>query len=291
MAARLQRLLSSFAPLLLTMTTGCTNSLDLGRFHHDLQGTSPGAVTFADLKFVAKAMRSHLNEYLELRIVDRTNSLQAKAVYQGVTSEDFSLNLAKIVPKMNGPYRIDFWADHNSSGKYDGIEGGINEKDHAWRRVLGDPLPEDIKLVDSRYEFTFQHDTVFIDIATDLEGNKISLAETLLPLKVTVTNASAYVNHMMELRVVDRATGRLNGLFRQGTAAATFDINIAGILDEETGYDLSLYADSNDNNKYDVGVDPSWMIDAVSTSEGIIISADISVLPPKAISTGEPPTP
>ena len=33
------------------------------------------------------------------------------------------------------------------------------------------------------------------------------------------------------------------------------------------------------------------MIDAVSTSEGIIISADISVLPPKAISTGEPPTP
>ena len=128
MAARLQRLLSSFAPLLLTMTTGCTNSLDLGRFHHDLQGTSPGAVTFADLKFVAKAMRSHLNEYLELRIVDRTNSLQAKAVYQGVTSEDFSLYLAKIVPKMNGPYRIDFWADHNSSGKYDGIEGGINRK-------------------------------------------------------------------------------------------------------------------------------------------------------------------
>ena len=216
MAARLQRLLSSFAPLLITMTTGCTNSLDLGRFHHDLQGTSPGAVTFADLKFVAKAMRSHLNEYLELRIVDRTNSLQAKAVYQGVTSEDFSLYMAKIVPKMNGPYRIDFWADHNSSGKYDGIEGGINEKDHAWRRVLGDPLPEDIKLVDSRYEFTFQHDTVFVDIATDLEGNKISLAETLLPLKVTVTNASAYVGHMMELRVVDRATGRLTGRFHRG---------------------------------------------------------------------------
>ncbi len=277
------------APLLLGLgTASCTSSLKLDRFtteESSIQTISPINVNYFDVKFTAKSMLPHFNEYLEVRIVDRLNHVQAKAIYDEIVYADFTIHLARVIPKANAPYRLDFWADHNLSGRYDGIVGGVNDKDHAWRRVLAEPLPEDMRLVGSRYELEFLHDTSFVDIFTDLDGNPISGEDTLLPCDVGVT-AKAYVGKMVELRVVEKASGRLVGLYRQGRARETFHALIPGILDEQTQYDVSVYVDANDSGSYDEG-DPSWKLEFTSKETGAAIDADLAVLPQSPIDTGE----
>lgn len=273
--------------LLTLASTSCTASLELDRFRTEeasLQ-SAPINVSYFDVAFTAKSMLPHLNERFEVRLVDRQNAVQAKAVYNDVMRADFSLYLARVVPKANAPYRLDFWADHNFSSRYDGIRGGVNEKDHAWRRVLSDPLPEDMRLVGSRYELEFLHDTAFVDIFTDLDGNPISGEESLLPCELDVVSPM-YAGKMMELRITDKASGRLVGLYREGLAKESFRAAITGILDEQTSYEVSAYVDVNDDGKYSPG-DPSWKLEFTSTSTGAAIAVDLGALPQSAIDTGE----
>jgi hypothetical protein len=192
----------ALATLPLTIPS-CTASLDLERFHKAEQATGPGpsGLQYFDVAFSAKSMTSHINEYFEIRVVDKANRIQAKAVYFGVTRPDFTLYMRRVVPKTNAPSRLDYWADHNNSGKYDGIEGGINVQDHAWRRVLADPLPEDVRFITDRYELNFLHDTAFVDIFTDLQGNPISGADTLLPFNLKIVGAGGFVGKMLEVQI------------------------------------------------------------------------------------------
>ncbi len=281
------------APLLTVAALGlasasCTSSLELDRFRMEessMQTAAPINVNYYDVKFTAKSMLPHFNEYLEVRVVDRLNRVQAKAAYNEMVYADFQLYLARVIPKANAPYRLDFWADHNLSGRYDGIKGGVNEKDHAWRRVLADPLPEDMRLVGSRYELEFLHDTAFVDIFTDLDGNPISGEDELLPCDINVI-APDYVGKMIELRVVEKASGRLVGLYRQGRARETFHALVTGILDEQTDYEVSVYVDVNDSGSYDEG-DPSWKLAFTSKDTGAVIDADLAALPQSPIDTGE----
>jgi hypothetical protein len=275
--------LLSLALLSVTLPS-CTASLDLERFHKSEQAAT---VQFYDVRFSTKSMTSHLSEYFEVRVVDRADRVQAKAVYFHVAQPDFSLYMKGVVPKTNAPYRLDFWADHNNSGKYDGIEGGINEKDHAWRRVLADPLPEDVRFTNDRYELDFLHDTSFVDIFTDLSGRKISGEDTLLSFNLNIVGATAYLGKMIEVRVVESTSGRLVGLHRRGGAVESYTAQILGILDEQTPYEVSAYVDANGDGKFSAG-DPSWKVDLVSTSDGIESNFDLKALPQTPIETGEP---
>jgi hypothetical protein len=274
-------------------SASCTASLELDRFRVEedaIHSAAPMNVNYFDVRFSAKNMQSHLNEYFEVRVVDRMNGVQAKAIYNDVVGPDFSFYLARVIPKVNAPYRLDFWADHNVSSRYDGIVGGINEKDHAWRRVLADPLPEDMRLVETRYELDFLHDTAFVDIFTDLDGNKISGDDTLLPCDLSVTGAGAYLGKMVELRVVDKASSRLVGFYREGRARDSFRALITGILDEQTQYEVAAYVDVNDSGKYEPS-DPSWKLAFTSNENGATLEANLATLPPTLIETGEPPAP
>jgi len=271
------------------LATSCTSSLELDRFRsaEASQVDTAIAVSYFDVRFSAKGMTSHLNEYLEIRVVDKSNRVQAKAIYDTVTAQDFSLYLRRVVPKANAPYRLDWWADHNNSAKYDGIEGGINDKDHAWRRVLADPLPEDMRLAQGRYDLEFVHDTAFVDIATDLQGNPVSIADTLLPFSLSIEGAGDYVGKTAEVRVVDRTSTRLVGLYRQGRMKPAYPVRINGIIDEESAYDVSAYVDVNDNGKYDAG-DPSWKLELHSDGKGLGATLDLATAPQGPIETGEP---
>lgn len=290
----LRRLLVLFlgsAPL--ALSAACAASLDLDRFTKaeaplvpDGGGTDapgPGTVTYLDLAFSAKSMNSHFNEVMELRIVDKDNNVQAKLVSENIQypggvvagSLDFAFFMKGIIPKTNGPYRIDFWADHNLTGKYEGIVGGIDEKDHAWRRILSDELPEDIVLVGTTYRFDFVHDTNFVDIYTDLQGNKISGEDTLLDFNLKVAGAGAYLGKTLEMRVVDKATGRLVGVHRRGTVPETYDVKIAGIIDEVTPYEIRAYVDSNGDQKWVEG-EPSWKIEITSATGGVTGTLDLA---------------
>jgi len=279
---------AGLAALAALAAASCTTSLELERFRVEessVQSSAPINVNYLDVKFTAKSMLPHFNEHLEVRVVDRQNHVQARAIYDDMVYPDFTLYLAKVIPKANAPYRLDFWADHNFSGRYDGIQGGVNEKDHAWRRVLADPLPEDVRLVGPRYELEFLHDTAFEDIFTDLAGNPISGEDTLLPCDMNVI-APGFLGKMVEIRVADKASGRLVGLYRQGRAKDTFRALVPGILDEQTPYEISVYVDANDSGGYDAG-DPSWKLEITSKETGAALDVDLGALPQSPIDTGE----
>lgn len=275
--------------LALPALTSCTSSLELDRFRMAESSSvdTAIAINYFDVRFAARGMTSHIGEYFEVRVVDRDNRTQAKAIYNNLTGPDFSLYLGRVVPKANAPYRLDFWADHNNTAKYDGIEGGINEKDHAWRRVMADPLPEDMRRVQGRYELEFVHDTAFVDIGTDLQGNKIAAPETLLPFTLKITGAAGYAGKNIEVRVIDKANTRLVGLHRQGRPKEAYTAKILGILDEVTTYEISAFADVNESGKYDAG-DPSWKVELTSDSQGLLAELNLATAPQAPIETGEP---
>lgn len=77
------------------------------------------------------------------------------------------------------------------------------------------------------------------------------------------------------------------GLFRQGKAKDAFKAQIAGIIDEETTYEVSAYVDQNGSGKYDEG-DPSWKLDLVSTNPGLVGEINLATLPQTPIVTGQP---
>lgn len=279
------RVLSLFGVVI--ATPSCTASLELDRFRTSEAPIQAIEVNYFDVSFTAKGMQSHINEYLEIRVVDKSNRIAAKAVYNDIFGPDFAVYMASVVPKANAPYRLDFWADHNLSSRYDGIEGGINDKDHAWRRELKEPLPDDMRLVGSRYELLFIHDTAFVDIATDVEGKKVSIEDELLPFELGIVGAGAYAGKMLETRVVDKAAGRLVGLYRQGRAKETFKARVAGVLDEETQYEISTYVDLDGSGGYSEG-DPSWKQERLSNETGIALELNTATLPQSPITTGAP---
>jgi len=279
--------------LILTLAS-CNATLQLDRFHKEeadsgLADTGQaGTIKYADVRFIAQGMAPHLDEYFEVRVVDKDNTLQAKVAYDGVTNVDFRFYLHAVLPTLDPPYRLDFWADHNNSGTYDGIVGGINDKDHAWRRVLdNNKLPDDVTFANNTYTLNFVHDTNFNDIATDLQGNKISFADTLLPFNVKVVSVASYNGVMVEMRIVDKASGRLVGLHRRGHAQEGYAAKVTGILDEVTTYVVSAYVDSNNDGRLSAG-DPSWKAEFTSTKTGIDDQFDLS-MPQSPIDTGEPP--
>lgn len=267
----------------LLVLTSCTASLDLDRFHKKAETQASTSVdttniTYFDFQFSGRSMQSHLNETMEWRLIDKSNTVQAKGVYTAITRPDFKIAFPKFIPKSNGPYRIDWWADHNNSKRYDGIEGGINDKDHAWRRVLEEPLPEDVRFTDGVYVLDFLHDTNFVDIFTDLQGNPIRGDDVLLPFELTIRGTEPFEGKMFEVRVADKGSGRLVALHRMGFMRQDYIAEVTGVLDEVTTYEVSAFADLDGNDTYEP-TDPSWRVEMTSTNEGIEAELDLSATP------------
>ena len=255
----------------------CTASLDLDRFRKEEARTAinVASITYFDFRFAGRNMQSHVGEVMEWRLVDRANTVQAKAVFANVPKPDFTIEFPKLIPKTGGPYRVDFWADHNFSNRYDGIVGGINDKDHAWRRVIEEPFPEDVQLVDGRYELSFLHDTNFVDMHTDVEGNPITGEDVLLPFKLNISGVEAYANKTIEVRVADKGSGRLVGLHRRGIVRTPYAAEVTGVLDEETPYEITVFVDLDDADEYRAAY-PSWKLEVLSTQRGISADLDLA---------------
>ena len=278
----------------LALAPACTSSLDLDRFKQEAATVqSPASASaFGDLSFACKTMLPHINEYFEVRVVDKDDVVKAKVVYDSLVSPDFSFELAQIIPKSNPPYRLDFWADQNGSFTYSGNKGSVDEKDHGWRRTLENPLqpeapplpPNVVPFTDGRYALTFVHDTDFTDLFTNAAGAPVSFEDTLLGFNASIIGADAFVGKMIELRVTEPLTRRLVGVHRKGRAQATYKPQILGILDEQTPYEIAIYVDQDGDQRYAAG-EPSWVLTLTSTADGIVEEIDLAKLPQTPLPT------
>ena len=109
----------------------------------------------------------------------------------------------------------------------------------------------------------------------------------LLPLDLKIVGAGAYVGKMIEVRVVDTGAGRLVALQRQGQATESYTARVLGVIDDTSPYEVSVYVDQNDDEKFNVG-EPSWKLSLTSGKTGLVSELDVSKTPQTAIETGQP---
>ena len=271
---------------LVLLLSGCFSVTDLARFHTE-EGTaaSPASASgqYLDLKFSMLGMKPHVGQILQYRVVDAMNRVQSRGVVQGLpSSTDVTVFAPAAVPKINGPYRLDFFADVNSSGGYDGL-GSVISDDHAWRiQPLADYPADSVAPVDGMLQVTFVHSTSFTDIDDYPSGTKNPAVDTGLTTLIHVQNLPDAVGKLGEVRVAEKATGHVVALYRvPQLLAANLDAKIEGAVDVGTDYDIDVYLDANNDGKYDnpaTGAgDLVWRVTATSSGTGLEASVDAAI--------------
>ena len=212
---------------------------------------SPGPF---DLEVDFTNMTPHLGQLLALRAVDSLTGMPvADTTIAALDTANFSIKFEDVLPKGNS-YYIDFYADLNKNGTYDAPPA-----DHAWRLMAS--------MVSGHVKLAFTHNTSFTDVMFPSAGGPFGLT-------LDFTGMTPHVGQMLELRVVDIATGYEAGQ-KTVTAIETpaFQIMLPGILQAGRSYNVDFYADFNKNGVYDAPTkDHAWRLESGAVSDDVMLS-------------------
>ncbi len=178
-------------------------------------------------------MNPHLGQQLEIRVrdVNQTGREVGRFTMPAILVPDFTVCLPYL--DLGRTYFIDFYADLNGNGTYD-----APPMDHAWREMVAE-APGDESLA-------FSHNTNFTDI-----GESSTLT-------IDFTGMNPHVGQMLELRVIETASGKEVERFKGMIGVPDFKIDIPGIQSGKE-YDVDFYADFNGNGLYDAPpMDHAW---------------------------------
>ncbi len=284
----------------LAAASACTLVTDAGRFQNSDVAAVPNA-DYDQLNFLVKGMTSHVNERFEFRVVDANNFIQMRGVYETMGGLDTASTVVPAaIPHVGGPYHLDFYADHNSSGTYD-----APPTDHAWRvEPLVDtrPVRTDNTGADGIVDVFYPHDYSFTDILSRPTGPGGAAVQD--PPKDTGANATikltgmgAYIGKMVEVRVRDAASLHTVGLYRVTSASKdAFDMTVMGIIDGGENYFVDVYIDANGNKLYDAPVagaggsttDRGFRIPRPSDANGLTLDFDPAQFPDQSFAVGAP---
>lgn len=275
----MRRLRTGALVVVAAAATSCANVAGLDDFHK--RGVSESASTASEyfaLKLQLVAMKPHLGHLIEYRVIDANNYIQSRGVVDAMTSEDVELFAPRAIPRSNGPYRLDFFADVNESGGFDGL-GSVVTNDHAWRIEPLVPNPDELRS-DDVVTVTFLHSTTFTNVDQYPSGTPNPAQDTGLAARIHVQGLEPYVGRTVEVRVAEKRTHHVVALYRAMRAAGpTVDAVVPGCVDLETEYDVDIWADANGNGAYDVpaeGTDRGWRVGVTSTAEGLDATVDLS---------------
>jgi hypothetical protein len=283
------------AALLTTIALlGCTSVLDVDRFKEQQASQPSNVVTsqFLDLELTLIGMKPHVAHTYEYRVVDANNLVQSRGVVAPLGAADVKLFVPRAIPRSNGPYRLDFYADVNESGGFDGI-GSVISNDHAWRiEPLVDYPAGAFKPVEGRVQVSFTHSTSFTNIDNYPSGTPNKAKDTGLGVVVKLASLEQAAGKMLEVRVAEQETKHVVGLLRvPAVASPTLDVKIPGVVDVGVDYFVDVYIDSNANGAYD---DPSkeggdWGIRSAASSTEAGLTHEIDVASePHAVDIGSP---
>ncbi len=260
----------------------CAEVARLDRFEKRtaVESAATGSDFFA-LKVSFLGMRPHTGQMLEYRVVDANNFVQSRGVVAKVPpSSDVTMTVPRAIPRVNGPYRLDFFADVNGSGGFDGI-GSVVANDHAWRiEPLLDKAASEGLLADDVVEITFQHSTLFTNIDQYPSGTTNPSLDTGLGARLHLMGLDPWIGRTLRIRVVERTSGHVVGSYqRTGIEVGVEDAVVPGCVDTDTEYDISVYIDANGNERYDDPGDASgdrgWRVPWVSSVTGIEAALDL----------------
>lgn len=268
-----------FVGLVGLASASCANVAGLDDFHKRAVSESAATASeFFALKLQLVAMKPHVGHMIEYRVIDANNFVQSRGVVRAMTSEDVEIVAQRAIPRTNGPYRLDFYADVNRSGGFDGL-GSVVSNDHSWRI---EPLVENPEKLrgDDMVTVTFVHSTTFTNIDQYPSGTKNPSQDTGLGARVHVEGLGPYVGKTVEVRVLEKRSRHVVALYRVMKAdAPVLDAVVPGCVDIQTEYDVDVWADANGNGTYDVpseGADRGWRVGVTSSDKGLDAIVDVS---------------
>jgi hypothetical protein len=216
-------LLSAFA------CTSCFVVTDLDRFEKRAQSSA----NFNDLRFETRGFTSHVSEYFEYRIVDASNVIQSRGIVLPLGGPGARIFARGAVPKQNGPFRLDFFSDHDMKPGYTDTSPAM-AGDHSWRIPLTDNLLND----EDAYVVSFDHNTSF-----NFLGDP-PVREFGQRAVVRLKNMGGFIGKRVEVRIADASSGRVVALFRvPALAMADFDATVPGMIENLVTYTLEVYTD------------------------------------------------
>lgn len=275
---------SSLAAVLLfacASTVSCADVVGVDKFHKRAvvaESAATGASEFLSLKLDLLNMKPHLGQMIEYRVIDGNNYIQSRGVVRALAGPDAILQATRAIPRANGPYRLDMYADVNGSGGFDGI-GSVISNDHAWRI---DPLVEkaDTRKADDVVEVAFQHSTSFSNIDQYPNGTPNAASDTGLAAKVHLAGLDPFIGRLFEVRVAEHQSRHVVALYRGRVDTNAADAVVPGCVDIDTEYDVEIYVDANGDNQYndptEPGGDRGWRIAATSAVKGLDLSVDLA---------------
>lgn len=268
-----------FTSLVLLACASCANVTGLEDFHKRAVSESAATASeFFALKLQLVAMRPHLGHTIEYRVIDANNYVQSRGVIASMTSEDVEIVAQRAIPRTNGPYRLDFFADVNESGGFDGL-GSVVSNDHSWRIEPLVDAPGKLR-ADDVVTVTFLHSTTFTNVDQYPSGTPNKAQDTGLGARVRVTGLDEFRDRTAEVRVLEKRTRHVVALYRtMRVTAPVLDAVVRGCVDISTEYDVDLWVDANGNGQYDNpadGPDRGWRVSATSTDQGLDASIDLA---------------
>lgn len=250
----------SFALVLGLATTSCFAVTDLDRFKARAGNTG----NFVDLRLTVRGMKSHVNELFEYRVVDGTNTIQSRGFITPLGGVDATVFVPGAIPKLNGPFRLDFYADHDNSGGYDTTPQQAG--DHAWR------LPLDVTQTNAEgvVEIVFDHNTSFSYLnAPDVPK------EVGKPFVIKFANMTGLQGRRVQVRVADASSGRVVALFRSPSVTQpAFDGTVPGMIEPQVGYAVEVSADDGQG-----GGLQQWRVERDSGPAGLTVDFDPNTFP------------
>ncbi len=285
---------SIIAPLLtftaLMTLTACFAVTNLDRFHGPAKG---GSDLYDDLSFTVTGMDTHPKQLFEYRVIDANNFIQSRGFLSPLGSPNQTVHVPMAIPKVNGPYHLDFYADKNGSGGWDGLGSGP-EHDHGWRwdplvdSPAGDPN-------DGVVNVTYAHNYSFSELNDYPMGTPNPPKDTGSDAVIHMLKMEDYAGKLVQVRVADASTGHTAGLYRFTTltlpvAPATLDAKIPGVIDEGVAYNVEIYVDANGNGVYDApgSGDIGWRVPKGSDATGLSLDFDPHMFPDQSVALGPP---
>lgn len=222
------RFVKGAALALALVCTSCFAITDLDRF----QTSAATSANFFDLRFTVRGMTSHTKELFEYRVVDASNVIQSRGFIQPLGGVEATVFVRGAVPRQNGPFRLDFFADHDNNLGYDQRPG---QGDHSWRI----PLEQNLQNEEGQFVVLFDHNTSFAYLNEPMPAQELGK-----PATVRFKNMNGFMGKRVEARIADASSKRVVALFRVPVVdKAAFDLVVPGMVERGVIYTVEIYTD------------------------------------------------
>jgi hypothetical protein len=212
-----------------------------------------------NLSMRLSGMEHNLHHFAQFRLANPQREFHIMfVIHEGLTSGTYEWELPNAL-FTDESYTLDFFIDHDETtgpAFYD-----PPPVDHSWSIPI--PAGEGDVMIDFPFNTDF----------TDIED----IAPT--PFRSTVLHIaglSEYGGELIDVRVIDRGTGRLVGRQVREIPGDTFDVTVGSTTHPSVEYQVDVSVDADGNGRYNHPTDPSWRVFGTADATGMHPSIDAS---------------